>query len=72
MHWSPATHADFPEARRKQAAALGAPLLLHRIWNAAAVPEGRSEAVRDEWIDFVPRYVEAATRAEIRPISRAT
>ena len=48
------------------AAELGRPLLLQFIWNAGAVPKGRSWAVRDGWLAFV----EANVSDQVPPMTR--
>ena len=42
----------------------------HRIWNAKVVPKSETkdnkQIVKDEWLDFVVRFV----REQVRPMTR--
>ena len=74
--WSPETHAQFPESRRKQAAALEWELCKFGFWIARRSPkvhrgrlrsqDGGSVALRDAW----QKYVWGQLELKIRPMSR--
>ena len=68
--WSPARHAQFPGCRRKQGARSSWPLMRQRFWNAGAVSKSEvhdyKQIVKDEWLDFVVRFVSE----QVRPITR--
>ena len=67
---SPGFRDKFPGCRRKQVARISWPLMRHRIWNAKAVPKSETkdnkQIVKDEWLDFVVRFV----REQVRPMTR--